>query len=38
MTGLRIMNELMDPATREVAISTHIFTTARSGAGRKPRP
>jgi len=28
MTGLRIMNELMDPATRETVISTHIFTTA----------
>jgi 5-methyltetrahydrofolate--homocysteine methyltransferase len=28
MTGLRIMNELMDPAQREVVISTHIFTTA----------
>src|SRR5216683_4903707 len=28
MTGLRIMNELMDPATREVVMSTHIFTTA----------
>jgi 5-methyltetrahydrofolate--homocysteine methyltransferase len=28
MTGLRIMNELMDPATREVVISTHLFTTA----------
>jgi 5-methyltetrahydrofolate--homocysteine methyltransferase len=28
MTGLRIMNELMSPATREVALSTHIFTTA----------
>ncbi len=28
MTGLSIMNELMDPATREIAISTHIFTTA----------
>jgi 5-methyltetrahydrofolate--homocysteine methyltransferase len=27
MTGLRIMNELMDPAQREAAISTHIFTT-----------
>ncbi len=26
MTGLRIMNELMDPATRETVISTHIFT------------
>jgi len=28
MTGLRIMNELMDPVTREVAVSTHIFMTA----------
>jgi 5-methyltetrahydrofolate--homocysteine methyltransferase len=28
MTGLRIMNELMDPATREIVISTHLFTTA----------
>ena len=28
MTGLRIMNELMDPALREFVISTHIFTTA----------
>ena len=28
MTGLRIMNELMDPAQREVVISTHVFTTA----------
>jgi len=28
MTGLRIMNELMDPAQREVVISTHIFSTA----------
>ncbi len=28
MTGLRIMNELMDPAQRDIVISTHIFTTA----------
>ena len=28
MTGLRIMNELMDPAQRDVVVSTHIFTTA----------
>jgi 5-methyltetrahydrofolate--homocysteine methyltransferase len=28
MTGLRIMNELMDPSTREIAISTHLFATA----------
>jgi len=32
MTGLRIMNELMDPAQREVVISTHIFTTAGAAA------
>jgi 5-methyltetrahydrofolate--homocysteine methyltransferase len=28
MTGLRIMNELMDPSKRDVVISTHVFTTA----------
>ena len=28
MTGLRIMNELIDPSRREVVISTHVFTTA----------
>jgi len=28
MTGLRIMNELMDPATHEIAVSSHIFLTA----------
>ena len=28
MTGLAIMNDLTDPATREAAISTHIFLTA----------
>jgi 5-methyltetrahydrofolate--homocysteine methyltransferase len=32
MTGLRIMNELMDPATREVVVSTHIFTTTGAPA------
>ncbi|HEV2199112.1 MAG TPA: methionine synthase [Bryobacteraceae bacterium] len=31
MTGLRIMNELMDPAQRETVISTHIFATAGAG-------
>ncbi|HLH38338.1 MAG TPA: methionine synthase [Bryobacteraceae bacterium] len=30
MTGLRIMNELMDPERREIAISTHIFSTAEA--------
>jgi 5-methyltetrahydrofolate--homocysteine methyltransferase len=28
MTGLRIMNELMDPATHDAVISTHVFVTA----------
>jgi 5-methyltetrahydrofolate--homocysteine methyltransferase len=27
MTGLRIMNELMDPATRGSALETHVFTS-----------
>ena len=40
MTGLRIMNQLMDPATREQRCTTHIFTTAgvaaRSEAGAAP--
>ncbi len=31
MTGLRIMNELMDPLTHDVVVSTHIFTTAAAG-------
>ncbi len=37
MTGLRIMNELMDPATRELVTSTHVFTTA-SSAPSEPAP
>jgi 5-methyltetrahydrofolate--homocysteine methyltransferase len=28
MTGLRIMNELMDPSTREAVLSTHVFVSA----------
>ncbi|MGH9592862.1 MAG: cobalamin-dependent protein [Bryobacteraceae bacterium] len=27
MTGLRIMNELMDPSTRDAALSMHVFVT-----------
>jgi 5-methyltetrahydrofolate--homocysteine methyltransferase len=38
MTGLRIMNELMDPATREVVVSTHIFTTANTSLFVEPAP
>ncbi len=37
MTGLRIMNELMEPSTREVAISTHIFTSV-GAAPAEPAP
>jgi len=36
MTGLRIMNELMDPATRDVVISTHIFTSAGVAPSEAP--
>src|ERR1700685_3549899 len=28
MTGLRIMNELTDPAARDLLMSTHIFTAS----------
>jgi 5-methyltetrahydrofolate--homocysteine methyltransferase len=38
MTGLRIMNELMDPATREVVISTHLFTTADPSLFKEATP
>jgi 5-methyltetrahydrofolate--homocysteine methyltransferase len=38
MTGLRIMNELMDPATREVVVSTHIFTTANTSLFAEATP
>jgi 5-methyltetrahydrofolate--homocysteine methyltransferase len=38
MTGLRIMNELMDPATREVVISTHLFTTADPSLFKEAAP
>jgi 5-methyltetrahydrofolate--homocysteine methyltransferase len=30
MTGLRIMNELMDPVTRDRMLDTHVFTVALS--------
>jgi 5-methyltetrahydrofolate--homocysteine methyltransferase len=38
MTGLRIMNELMDPATRDVVISTHLFTTADPSLFKEAAP
>ena len=36
MSGLRIMNELMDPATREVVISTHVFTSTLAAPVETP--
>jgi 5-methyltetrahydrofolate--homocysteine methyltransferase len=36
MTGLRIMNELMDPATREVVISSHLFLPADTSRVESP--
>jgi 5-methyltetrahydrofolate--homocysteine methyltransferase len=32
MTGLGIMNQLMDPAEREAALASHLFTTAPAPA------
>ena len=32
MTGLNLMNQIMDPATREAALRAHIFAEADSGA------
>ena len=32
MTGLRIMNELMDPATRGTLLETHVFTAPEAEA------
>src|SRR4029078_9434340 len=34
MTGLRLLNEIMDPATREEALAAHTFTAARPGVRR----
>jgi 5-methyltetrahydrofolate--homocysteine methyltransferase len=34
MTGLRLLNEIMDPATREGVLASHVFTEERDfGAG-----
>src|SRR6202011_1822780 len=32
MTGLRLLNEIMDPATREQVLSSHIFSESGGGA------
>src|SRR5712692_10353992 len=32
MSGLRIMNELMDPVTREAALTEHLYTSAGTAA------
>ncbi len=36
MTGLRILNEIMDPATREQVLASHIFS--ESGETPAPKP
>ncbi len=37
MTGLRIMNELMDPSTRDTALSMHVFVTPAAAGSRSAR-
>jgi 5-methyltetrahydrofolate--homocysteine methyltransferase len=39
MTGLRLLNEIMDPATREHVLASHVFTEERDfGAPGPPEP
>jgi 5-methyltetrahydrofolate--homocysteine methyltransferase len=38
MTGLRIMNELMEPATREAALRSHVFSAAPPAGADEPVP
>jgi 5-methyltetrahydrofolate--homocysteine methyltransferase len=38
MTGLRIMNELMDPATRQTALASHVFAATAVAAPSAPSP
>ncbi len=33
MTGLRLMNEIMDPMTRDVALRSHVFSEAAANVG-----
>ncbi len=38
MTGLRLLNEIMDPATREEALASHVFTAEKPWQERAPEP
>jgi 5-methyltetrahydrofolate--homocysteine methyltransferase len=38
MTGLRLLNELMDPASREATLTAHTFTTAPALVEAAPAP
>ncbi len=37
MTGLRLLNEIMDPATREAVLASHIFGELESGPAPSPQ-
>jgi len=36
MTGLRLLNEIMDPATREAVLASHIFGESESAPAPRP--
>jgi 5-methyltetrahydrofolate--homocysteine methyltransferase len=38
MTGLRLLNEIMDPATREQVLASHIFSDTESFPVPSPQP
>ncbi|MDP9171874.1 MAG: dihydropteroate synthase, partial [Acidobacteriota bacterium] len=38
MTGLRLLNEIMDPATREQALASHIFSEVETVTAAIPQP
>jgi 5-methyltetrahydrofolate--homocysteine methyltransferase len=38
MTGLRLLNQVMDPATREATLTAHVFATAAAPADATPTP
>jgi len=38
MTGLRLLNEIMDPATREQVLASHIFGEMEAGPAPSPEP
>ncbi len=38
MTGLRIMNQILDPAAREAALASHIFTEEIDFGAKSPEP